>query len=121
MVETDFSNKLVYRYQHCGEYFYIVLLFSTQPGEFPRVVPNALVYSCGLVRLDQRGGGGGGVGEQHSIRPSTFFFLYLNHPTKLDVTSGLIGAQKPVSAKSNHGVWVRHDFYGFLSHPCQEL
>ena len=52
MVETDFSNKIVYRYQHCGEYFYIVLLFSTQPGEFPRVVPNALVYSCSLVRLD---------------------------------------------------------------------
>ena len=52
MVKTDFSNKIVYRYQHCGEYFYIVLLFSNQPGEFPRVVPNALDYSCSLVRLD---------------------------------------------------------------------
>ena len=28
-------------------------MFSTQPGGFiPRVVPNALVYSCSLVRLD---------------------------------------------------------------------
>ena len=52
MVKTDFSNKIVYRYQHCEEYFYIVQLFSNQPGEFPRVVPNALVNSCSLVRLD---------------------------------------------------------------------
>ena len=52
VVETDFSNKIVYRYQHCGEYFCIVLLFSPQPGEFLRVVPNALVYSRSLVRLD---------------------------------------------------------------------
>ena len=28
------------------------LMFSTQPGEYPGVVPNALVYSCSLVRLD---------------------------------------------------------------------
>ena len=48
-------------------------------------------------------------------------FLYLNHPTKIDVASGLIGAQQPVSAKSNHGVWVRQDFFGFLSHRYQEL
>ena len=28
-------------------------MFSTQPGESPGVVPNALVYSCSLlVRLD---------------------------------------------------------------------
>ena len=40
---------------------------------------------------------------------------------KIDVTSGLIDSQQPVSAKSNHGVWVRHDFYGFLSHQSQEL
>ena len=48
-------------------------------------------------------------------------FSYLNHPTKVDVTSGQIGAQQPVSAKSNDGVRVRHDFFGFLSHPYQEL
>ena len=27
-------------------------MLSTQPGEFPGVVPNALVYSCSVVRLD---------------------------------------------------------------------
>ena len=74
MVETDFSNKLVHRYQHCGEYFYIVLLFSTQPGEFPRVVPNALVYSYSLVRLDKRGGGGGG-GESTPYGLARFFLV----------------------------------------------
>ena len=56
---------------------------------------------------------------EHSIEPGTF--LYLSHPKKIDVTSGLIGAQQPVSAKSNDGVWVRHDFFGFLSHRYQEL
>ena len=48
-------------------------------------------------------------------------FSYLNHPTKVDVTSGQIGAQQLVSAKSNDGIRVRHDFFGFLSHPYQEL
>ena len=28
-------------------------MFSTQPGGFPGVVPNALIYSCSLVRLDE--------------------------------------------------------------------
>ena len=27
-------------------------MFSTQPEEFPGVVPNAIVYSCSLVRLE---------------------------------------------------------------------
>ena len=39
-------------YQHRGEYFIFVLeglMFSSQPGESPGVVPNALVYSCSLV------------------------------------------------------------------------
>ena len=52
---------------------------------------------------------------------SPALFLYLNHPTKIDVTSGQIGAQQPVSAKSSDGVRVRHDFFGFLSHQYQEL
>ena len=62
-----------------------------------------------------------GAGENTLV--SLAFFLYLNHPTKIDVTSGQIGAQQPVSAaaKSNDGVRVRHDFFGFLSPPYQEL
>ena len=48
-------------------------------------------------------------------------FAYQNHPTKVDVTSGQICAQQPASAKSNDGVRVRHDFFGFLSHRYQEL
>ena len=48
-------------------------------------------------------------------------FSYQNQPTKIDVTSGQIGAQQPVSAKLNDGVWVRHDFSGFFSHRYQEL
>ena len=62
----------------------------------------------------------GGVGGKAPHR-AWQFFLYLNHPTKIDVTFGQIGAQQPVSAKSNDGVWVRHDFFGFLSHGYQEL
>ena len=48
-------------------------------------------------------------------------FSYQNHPTKVDVTSGQIGAQQPVSAKSNDGVPVRLHFFGFLSHQYQEM
>ena len=48
-------------------------------------------------------------------------FSYQNHPTKVDVASGQIGAQQSVSAKSNDGVRVGHDFFGFLSHQYQEL
>ena len=39
------TNLKIYIYQHHGEYFIFVLqglMFSTQPGEFPGVVPNAL-------------------------------------------------------------------------------
>ena len=59
MVETDFLNKiLVYIYQHRGEYFIFVLqvlMFSTQPGEFPGVAPRpgGLGYSYSLVRLER--------------------------------------------------------------------
>ena len=63
-----------------------------------------------------QGGGGGGGGGRRLVK-----FSYQNRPTKIDVTSGLIGTQQPVSAKSNDGVWVRHDFFGFLSHRYQEL
>ena len=58
-----------------------------------------------------------GAGENTLV--SLAFFLYLNHPTKIDVTSGQIGAS--AAAKSNDGVRVRHDFFGFLSHQYQEL
>ena len=57
--------------------------------------------------MSRRGGG------EHSIRPSTFWYLNPNWRH--------IRSQQPVSAKWNDGVWVRHDFYGFLSHQCQEL
>ena len=63
----------------------------------------------------------GGAGGRRALHWAWHFFLYLNHPTKIDVTSGLIGTQQPVSAKSNDGVWVRHDFFGFLSNRYQEL
>ena len=61
-----------------------------------------------------RGGGGGGGGQKTRQ-------IFVSESSKIDVTSGQIGAQQPVSAKSNDGLWVRHDFYGFLSHQCQEL
>ena len=64
---------------------------------------------CGVGKHVPGGGGGG------------LEYSYQNHPTKIDLTSGQIGAQQPVSAKSNDGVWVRHDFFGFLSHQYQEL
>ena len=74
----------------------------------------------GKLREIRPKGGGGGEGGK-STPYDLALFLYLNHPTKIDVTSGLIGTQQPVSAKSNDGVWVRHDFFGFLSHRYQEL
>ena len=41
-------------------------------------------------------------------------FSFHNHGTKIiDVTSGQIGAQQPVSVKLNNGVWVRPDFFEF--------
>ena len=57
-----------------------------------------------LLALDQ--GRGGNTPYRLAL------ILYLNHPTKLDVTSGQIGAQQPVSAKSNDealqgGFWCR--------------
>ena len=55
-----------------------------------------------------QGWGRGGGGGRRLVK-----FSYQNHPTKIDVTSGLIGTQQPVSAKSNDGVWVRHDLFGF--------
>ena len=61
-----------------------------------------------LPITDTRGGGGGGGGGRRLVK-----FSYQNHPTKIDVTFGLIGTQQPVSAKSNDGVWVRHDLFGF--------
>ena len=55
-----------------------------------------------------------GAGENTLV--SLALLLYLNHPSKIDVTSDQIGAQQPLSAKSNDGARVRHDFFGFLSH-----
>ena len=60
-------------------------------------------------------------GRGGTLHSAWHFFLYLNHPTKVDVTSGQIGAQQPLLAKSNDGVRVGHDFFGFLSHQYQEL
>ena len=42
------SIARIFLYLYCK-----VFMFSTQPGEFPGVVPNALVYSCSLVWLDR--------------------------------------------------------------------
>ena len=69
--------------------------------------------SWSISTKPEGGGGGGGRGLVK--------FSYQNHPTKIDVTSGQIGTQQPVSAKSNDDVWVRHDFFGFFSHRYQEL
>ena len=86
-------------------------------GPVVQGVDNAIHRIMNDYPVDTGGGGGGGGGRGRRLVK----FSYQNHPTKINVTSGLIGAQEPVSAKSNHGVWVRHDFYGFLSHQCQEL
>ena len=81
------------------------------------------MYARIWVRDRIRGvaGAGGGHSGQAEVRRHFFLILYLHQLTKSDVTSGQIGAQQPLSAKSNDGVRVRHDFFGFLSHQYQEL